>query len=514
MNRTDVNRLHEASLKILGRTGVAFYSETVLEVFKRHGLPTDGHVVYFPEKIIQNALTTAPSTFRIRARNPIRDITAGGGAPPILAPGYGAPFMVDRNGKRNKATIEDYRRFCKLVQTSDVIDINGFLMVDPGDLDPDVYHLDMLLNNVLLSDKPFMGCPFSKACVLDSLAMASIAFGKNAGAMMVFNINAQAPLQYAGNMAEALMTCATYGQPAIITGGGILGATAPITVSGMLAAQNAAVLAGIALAQLIRPGAPVIYGLGGTNMDMQSGNFYAGSPEAIQALKGGAALARFYDLPSKCGGAALNDAPLMDYQAGYQSTLALSAAISAGVSFVLHACGMLGTFMSMSLTKFVADEAVCRHLAAAAEPVDTSHAAAELESIKAVGIGGEYITHVSTLRRCRTAFASIPLANRYAYDQWSASGEQDYNQRASRLAADRLNQYQKPPIDPDVVHELTHYVKSKKKALWPMPWMRMTGIACPDCTPAASLSRRSWRRSRKRTAAGGGCWRRSSSATN
>ncbi len=153
-------------------------------------------------------------------------------------------------------------------------------------------------------------------------------------------------------MAEALSVFATHNQPVIITGGGIMGATAPIRIAGLLAIQNAAVLAGISLVQLIHPGAPVIYGMGGTNLDMQTGDYYAGSPEAVKAIRVGTSMAKFYGLPSKCGGT-LNDAHAMDFQAGYQSAMALAVCYSAGVSFVLQACGLLGTFMSMSAEKFV-----------------------------------------------------------------------------------------------------------------------------------------------------------------
>jgi trimethylamine--corrinoid protein Co-methyltransferase len=462
MERIDAAKIHNASMQVLKDTGVAFYSQEVLDLFKSHGFKTDGQIVFFSEKHIGQALNFAPATFTVYARNPDKNLEIGAIGQIVLAPGYGAPFVINSSGERNKATIEDYRIFCKLVQTSDVVNINGFLMGDPSDLDPSTYHLDMLFNSITLCDKPFMGSPLSKKSAIDSVRMGATVFADNDKPMMVSNINILAPLQFSGDMAEALSVFAAHNQPVIITGGGIMGATAPIRIAGLLAIQNAAVLAGISLVQLIHPGAPVIYGMGGTNLDMQTGDYYAGSPEAVKAIRVGTSMAKFYGLPSKCGGT-LNDAHAMDFQAGYQSAMALAVCYSAGVSFVLQACGLLGTFMSMSAEKFVADEEICKYVLKAFSALDISESSIDVQTISEVGVGGEYLTHRTTLERCRTEFLSLPLANRLPYDKWTELDPNDYNDRASLLVASRIDNYQKPEIDSDLENALTNYVETRKE---------------------------------------------------
>ncbi len=179
MERIDVTKIHNASMQILKDTDVAFYSKEVLELFKTHGFKTDNKIVFFSEKQIEHALNFAPDKFTVHARNPDKNIEIGGLGQIALAPGYGAPFVINSSGERNKATIEDYRIFCKLVQTSDVVNINGFLMGDPSELDPSTYHLDMIFNSITLCDKPFMGSPLSKKSALDSVRMGSIVFADN-----------------------------------------------------------------------------------------------------------------------------------------------------------------------------------------------------------------------------------------------------------------------------------------------------------------------------------------------
>jgi trimethylamine--corrinoid protein Co-methyltransferase len=340
--------------------------------------------------------------------------------------------------------------------------MNGFLMVDPSDLEPGTYHLDMLFDNITLCDKPFMGSPLSSTAAIDTINMAEIVFGNCHQPLMVSNINSL-PLQFADEMAEALLVFAEHRQPVIITAGGILGSTTPIRVAGLLAIQNASFLAGLTLTQLINPGVPVIYGMGGSPLDMQTGTYYISGPESSVVLAAGAAMAKFYRLPCR-GGGALTDSHALDFQAGYQSALSLDLALKIGVDFVLHACGILGTFMAMSLEKFVIDEELCRHSLTARSSPEISDETIDLRAIADVGVGGEFLTHRTTLELCRQEIVRLPLSNRLPFEEWSTLATPAYEDRASLMVADRLEKYERPDIEPEVEKELSRYVRERKRA--------------------------------------------------
>lgn len=463
MNSEDINRIHAASMTILRDVGVGFNSQQALEIFKSHGFKTDGKLVFATEGQIETALKTAPSEFTLSARNPSNDLTLGNNTQVALAPGYGAPFIIESSGERRRSTIEDYRGFCKLTQTSEVINMNGFLMVDPSDLDPGTYHLDMLFENITLCDKPFMGSPLSRTAAIDAINMADIVFGNCHQPVMVSLINSL-PLQFADEMAEALLVFAEHRQPVIISAGGIMGSTTPIRVAGLLAIQNASFLAGLALTQLINPGVAVIFGVGGSPLDMQTGSYYISGPESSVVLAAGAAMADFYRLPCR-GGGALNDSHALDFQAGYQSALQLDLALKIGVDFVLHACGILGTFMAMSSEKFMIDEELCKHVLIARSTPDISEAAIDLGAIAEVGVGGEFLTHRTTLELCRQELVLLPLANRLAYEEWSTLETPAYEDRASLMVANRLEKYERPDIDPEMEKELSRYVTERKRRI-------------------------------------------------
>jgi len=456
-------QIHEASLELLADVGIAFHGKEAVRLFRSRGFKTDGNIIFFTEREIGKALEKVPAEFTLRARDPEFDFTIGVGHAPALAPGYGAPFIQENNGRRRKATIGDYRFFCKLVQTSSAVSVNGFMMGDPADIPPGTYHLDMLLNSICLCSKPFMGSPLSRQAALDALGMAKIVFGSSLDRpVMISGVNALAPLQFASEMSEALMVFARAGQPVIITGGGIMGSTVPIRPVDLIVSQNAAVLAGICLAQMVNPGTPVIYGAGGSPMDMTSGGIYQGGPETNQIVREGISMANFYGIPSR-GGGGLTDAHEADFQAGYQSALNLKTAFDAGAGFILHACGILGTYMAMSFEKFLADEEICLQLMKASRSIEFDDDRIDVTVSRDIGPGGQFLTHPSTFQRCRTEFLPLPIANRMPYDKWKQQPVTSYRDKAEHAVSERLKKYQKPDISPTLENDLKAFVASRKQ---------------------------------------------------
>lgn len=460
-----MTRIHDVSMELLSETGVAFNEPDALAIFAANGFKLNGKTVFITESQVQKALDSAPARFTVTARNPDQSVVIGGDGF-VFAPGYGAPFIALPDGTQRQAAMADYDNFCKLIQTSTAMNMNGFMMVEPADVSPATAHLDMLFSSIVLCDKPFMGSPVSRQGARDCSAMAALLWGgpdqlAQAGPVCVSLINSLSPLQFSEEMAGSLIELARCNQACVIASLIMAGSSGPVTLAGVLALQNAEILAGVTLAQLVNPGTPVIYGSTSSAMDMRTGGLAIGCPELSMVVSATAQMARFYQLPSRSGGS-LTDAHLPDGQAGGESILALSTAVRSGIHFILHSAGILGSYIAMSFEKFLMDEEMCAVLRRLIRPIDFSPAAIDAPMIKSVGIGGQYLTQPKTVELCRTEFFTTDFFNRQNYPNWKAAGAKPIDQAAAQTLSERLAAYEKPPIDPDVETALAAYVTQRK----------------------------------------------------
>jgi trimethylamine--corrinoid protein Co-methyltransferase len=461
LDKTSLDTIHAYSLDLLRNTGIRFPSENALAFLKRHGLKVDGSMVYFEEKDIQRALETVPAAFTIEARNPSRNIRIGE-ANYVMAPGYGPPFIIEPSGEKRDAVQADVEAFCKLVQTSKYIDFNSSLVVQPNDVSPETAHLDILLATLTLTDKPIMGSSVSEAAARDSLKLAEMIWGRLDKPVMLSLIDSLSPLQYATESVDALMVFAAAGQPVIIHSACSLGSTGPITIAGSLVISNATTLAGICLSQLVQPGTPVVYGLGGSPTDMRTGAYVNAAPEDTKHIAISSAMGRYYDMPSR-GQGALTESFCLDYQAGMESAFMLSVAALSGIHVGLHNCGTFGSMLAMSFEKFIADEDLCGAVKKLIKPIELTDDAFALDLIKELGTSGHYLMQDHTLERCRTEFFIPDLGIRALHSNWLKMEPRDITARAGRLLENRLAEYEKPQMDPQLEKELIQYAKGRKR---------------------------------------------------
>ena len=461
LDRASLDTIHDYSLEVLQDIGIRFPSEKALDLFKTHGFRMDGSMVHFEEKQIQKALETAPGAFTVDARNPSYGIRIGE-THYVMAPGYGPPFIIEPCGAKRDATLADVETFCKLVQTSKCLDFNSAIVVQPNDVPSETAHLDLLLSTLTLTDKPIMGSSISQAAARDSLNLAQMIWGSLEKPVMISLIDSLSPLQYAPQSVEALMVYAAAGQPLIIHSACTLGVSGPITLAGSLVISNATTLAGICLSQLINPGTPVIYGLGGSPVDMRTGGYVNASPEDAKHVAISSAMGRYYDIPCR-GQGALTESFCLDYQAGMESAIMLTVAALSGVHVGLHNCGTFGSMLAMSFEKFIADEDLCGALKKLMTPVELTENAFALDLIKEMGTSGNYLMQAHTAERCREEFFFPDLGTRMIHDDWLEMQPRDITVRAQKLLAKRLAQYEKPEIDPQLEKDLILYIKHRKQ---------------------------------------------------
>ena len=466
LQKQDCTQIHDSAMELLKTTGIVFNDDEAIEIFKKNGAKVEGKKVFLTEEQVRNAVEKAPSKFTVLARNPEKSVTIGE-ADFVFVPGYGAPYVMGADGVQRHATMEDYDTFCKLVHSSKHINMNGWMMVEPSDMPPETVHLDMMLSNYLLCDKACMGSPVSRQGAKDGIEMASIVFGGKEKIMdqpvSVSLINSLSPLQFSDEMVGSLIELARHGQAFVVASLVMAGASGPVTLGGVAALQNAEILAGITLAQMVREGTPVIYGSTSSAMDMKSGALSIGAPALSKNIHLTAQMARFYNLPSRSGGG-LTDSLYPDAQAGMESALALSTAARSGINFILHSCGILGSYIAMSFEKFLMDEEMCGMIRQMLKPIAFDDDAIDLEMIQKVGIGGQYLTQPKTFKLCRTEFFIPELMNRSNYDAWSIAEKPKLNDLAESLLSKRLATYEQPEIDPAIEAALNEYVNNRKNA--------------------------------------------------
>jgi trimethylamine--corrinoid protein Co-methyltransferase len=455
--------IHNHSMKILAATGIVFHDQQAVALFQKHGFKTDDKKVFFSEAQLMDHVQKAPPRFVIRARNAAHNLEIGGEKRALL-PGVGAVFIAEPSGTYRSATYEDYENFCKLVQSSPVLTMNGWNMVTVADRPPASVHRDTLLAGITLCDKPFLGAPSNRQTVSDMMTLAGFIWGEEAAREGPFSasvINPLSPLQYSQEMCGALMHLVAQGQAVVPSSALMGGASGPISLEGMLALQNAEILAGIVLAQLVRPGAEVIYGATSAAMDMRSGTMAIGSPESIKLMSLTSQMAGFYRLPCRAGGG-LTDALSCDAQAGLESALALQATLSHKIDFILHACGILGSFIAMSYEKFLLDEELTRIILASLEPLSFADPAADLAAILEVGVGGHYLMHSSTLEGHRRSLFLPTLISRQNPHSWQDQGSPTLESRAKGQLAKRLGAYRQPDLEPSLEKKMRAWVERQR----------------------------------------------------
>jgi trimethylamine--corrinoid protein Co-methyltransferase len=459
--------IEENAETVLREIGIEFRDdEEALRIWRDAGADIDGPRVRFPRGMLRKIVRdSAPAQFTQNARNPANNVRIGGDAT-VFAPAYGPPFIRNLDEGRRYATIEDFRNFVKLAYMSPALHHSGGTVCEPVDLPVNKRHLDMVASHILYSDKAFMGSVTAPERARDTVDMAKIVFGEDFvenNCCVISLINANSPMVFDDTMLGALKVYARHNQATVISPFILAGAMSPVTVAGTLAQVLAEVLAGAAFAQLVRPGAPVVFGTFASSISMQSGAPTFGTPEPALVTYGAAQLARRLGIPFRSGGS-LCASKIPDAQAAYESANTLQSTLMAGVNFALHSAGWLEGGLVTGYEKFVMDADQCSMQQAFAAGVDMSENGQGMEAIREVGPGNHYLGCAHTQANFETAFWRSNIADNNSFEQWQAEGEQDAARRANTLYKKMLAEYVAPKLDPGVAEALDEFVAKKKAA--------------------------------------------------
>lgn len=452
---------------VLEEIGIEFRDdEEALSLWREAGADVRGQRVHFPKGLCRQLLKTAPGQFTQHARNPERSVQIGGKST-VFAPVYGPPFVRDLDGTRRYATIDDFGNFVKLAYMAPSMHHSGGTVCEPVDVPVNKRHFDMIYSHMLYSDKPFMGSVTAPERAEDTVDMCKILFGDefvDNNTVVINLINANSPMVFDDTMLGAAKVYARNNQACIVSPFILAGAMSPVTVAGTLTQVLAEVLAGAAFTQLIRPGAPVVFGTFAASISMQSGAPTFGTPEPSLVSYGAAQLARRLGLPFRTGGS-LCGSKLPDAQAAHESAATLNMTLLAGTNFALHSAGWLEGGLVSSYEKFMIDVDQLGMMQKFSEGIDLSEAGQAMDAIREVGPGSHYLGCEHTQSNFQTAFYRSTLADNNSFEQWQMEGETRMETRANSMAKEWLDSYQQPELDQGIVEGLQEFITKKKDAM-------------------------------------------------
>ena len=469
LSADQVEAIHGASLRILAEIGVEVLGDRALDAFAGAGAMVDrlARTVRIDPGHLEALIATAPSVFELHARNPDRNVVFGGANLVFGAVG-GPAFVSDLDRGRRAGNFADFVAYVRLIGALDVIHQEGGGPLEPNDLPVETRHLDMYRTFAVELDKTWQCIGFGSRPVDDALDVICLIRGVDREALLrepslMTVINTNSPLRLDGPMGDGLMQMAEYGQPVVATPFTLAGAMSPVSLAGALAQQNAEALFLVALSQIVRPGAPMVYGAFTSNVDMRTGAPAFGTPESVKGALASGQLARRYGLPWRSSNTTTSN--VVDAQAAYESEMAVWGAVMAGVNLLYQAAGWLEGGLTASYEKLIIDAEILQMLSEVLQPLVVDDASLGFEAIADVGPGGHFFGTAHTLERYETAFYRPLVSDWRNFETWQGDGARTATERANTIWKRLLEEAVSPDLDPAVGEALDAFVERRKREI-------------------------------------------------
>jgi len=450
LSETQLQDLHLAALETLRRIGIRFHHQEALDMLEEAGaFISDGNLVKFPARLVEDALASAPGRIVMCDRD---------GAPAMYLEGTKVHFgtgsdcinLLDpETGQHRKFTQQDI--------------INGYHLCDalpnihfvmsigiPSDVDPDLaYDMQMALM-LEHTTKPLVFVTDDKASCQRAIDMAAAAAGgyealREQQHILLYS-EPSSPLQQSETAVDKLLLMAEYELPVVHSPGPQMGATAPITMASGLVMSLAEIMSSLVVHQLRRPGAPFVFGAGLHHMDMKSAQICYASPEFQLTKAAVAELGRWYGIPT-WGYAGCSDAKVMDEQAALEAMLSVIMAKFTGANLI-HDVGYMESGLTGSFEMIVLTDELVALTDHMMQGIEVSPETTMLEELEQVGPGGHFLNTERTMAHFRD-FWYPGLLSRSIRSQWLERGGTTLGQRLNTKVRDIIKAHQPKPLDAD-----------------------------------------------------------------
>jgi len=466
MSEEHIDVIIDCALSVLENQGMRFLEDSSRRQLAAAGVAVDedSKMVRFDRGFVMEQLAHAPSEFSLRARNPAHDLHVGGKH--VFFTSVGGPaFCSDLDKGRRPGNYAEMCDYLRLVQSLNIIHQEGGGPFEAMDLPGETRHLDLYLAQHRLTDKNCQSYALGGVRSNDSIEMACIALqtdrdGLAESPALLAIINTNSPMQLDRPMTEAVQVLSGAGQVCCITPFTLAGSMSPATMAGTLVQQTAEILAVAAYAQLVRPGAPIIYGSFASNVDMRSGSPALGTPEYTKAAQASGQIARRLGLPYRSSNTTVSNC--LDAQAAFESEMSLWGSIMGGAHMINHAAGWLEGGLTASFEKLILDAEMLQMMAEYLRPIEVNDDELALDAIAEVGPGGHHFGTSHTLARYETAFYTPIMSVRQNFESWQEAGSIDSATRANTIWKQLLQEYQQPDLDPAIDAALVDYVARRK----------------------------------------------------
>ncbi len=421
-----LEKIHDGSVKLLEDVGIYSESDLILDIFKQGGANVDGpnRVIRVLKDMVEEALRLAPESFVLYGRSPESDILLEPGMVYFGSGGSPEPFIWDYNEKKKRlSTKQDMIDCTRLAETLKNIDFVGSICC-AGDKHEDMqlfHEYDALLRN---TNKPLLYSAPSRYHTQKFIEMAAIASGGMDQLLKRPSIGifteTVSPMKV-GKYSDGAIEAAQKGIPVIVALAPMMGATSPATKAGTLVQGNAEALFGVVLAQLVNPGAPVIYGPGTGTFDMSICEYSYASPEQAAARAVVAQLGELYQLPTyNLGGAA--EAKMPDAEAGAQAMMGMLINAMSGITLT-KVLGTLASGMYGSKEMLLICDEIALMVKEVLKGVEVNDETLALDVIRDVGFTGNFLNHEHTAEVFRDEFFFPNLFKRRHIDDWEKASK-------------------------------------------------------------------------------------------
>lgn len=471
LSQRDIERIHEAALIVLERTGIEVMPSECRTLLGAAGAKIDegANRVFLPRQMVEKALTLAPKTVRLSGRDPKHDLVLGG-TRVYMGTGGAAVKVLDLDtGTTRESTLQDVALFARMADALN--NIHFYLRACVArDIPVELLDINTYYAAAINTTKHVTVNAFSVQAVRDIVEMAGmilseVAWSRGCIADNTDHMTRQlrnlvqqrpivsftncwtvSPLRYAPETVEVLTEIVRQGIPVFTSSAPQAGATSPAALAGTLVQINAEELSGVVYTQIVRAGAPIVLGYVPSVADLRTGSFSGGAPEFALMNAAAAQLGQFYGLPVY-NSSHLTDAKVPDIQAGYEKGITGTMAALAGSNYIHHAAGFLESLLTVAYEQYVIDDDINGSILRALRGIEVTEETLSVDVIDKVCKGeGHFLGSAQSLALMHSEYYYPHTADRRSRAAWEEAGALDMRDVARQKARTILATHQPTPI--------------------------------------------------------------------